>query len=87
MNRDETESPAGRPVRTGGLIWRDELTGAAVLVNGAWVEIVHGAVVPYSLTPDEAETFADELTDAIVRACAWATRWNPASRGYDGISG
>lgn len=69
-----------------GLIWFDKVTGAQVYVNGALVEITHGAIGSYRLTPDEAETFADALTAAIVRACACASRWNPVSRRYDGAS-
>ena len=86
MNHAGTESPIGAPPPKSRFVWRDEWTGAAVSVNGGLVEIDHGAAAPYLLTPDEAAAFTDALANAVVHACAWAARWNPATRSYSGAS-
>ena len=66
------------------LIWSDERTGARVHVQGGMVYITHGAMGSYVLTPDEAAAFADALANAVVHACAHASRWNSATRRHDG---
>jgi len=65
------------------LIWFDERTGAQVCVKGGMVDITHGAVGSYVLTPDEAAAFADAFANAVVHACARASRWNSATLQYD----
>lgn len=66
------------------LIWSDERTGAQVDVQGGMVHITHGAMGSYVLTPDEAAAFADAFANAVVHACARASRWNSATRRHDG---
>lgn len=66
------------------LIWFDERTGAKVYVDGGMVSITHGAVGSHVMAPDEAAAFADEFANAIVHACAHASRWNAATRQGDG---
>lgn len=66
------------------LIWSDERTGARVYVEGGMVDITHGAVGSYVLTPHEAAAFADAFANAVVHACARASRWNSATRRHDG---
>lgn len=82
--RSHDLSTRSHDLSTRRLIWSDERTGAQVYVQGGMVHITHGAMGSYVLTPDEAAAFADAFANAVVHACARASRWNSATRRQDG---
>lgn len=62
-------------------IWVDEVSGMAVWVNGAMIEITVGGDFT-RVTADEAASLPAAFTEAVDEARSWAARWDVAARTY-----
>jgi hypothetical protein len=74
--------PVTRPP---GPLWSDDITGAAVYVNGGYIEIS----LPYEscrLEPGEAVALVAAMSHAVAEAKDWAMRWDGKARAYRAAS-
>lgn len=63
-------------------LWRDDITGLKVYVNGGVVELNMGDGWSGRLLPKEASAAAAGLVEAVATANSWAKRWDASTRGY-----
>ena len=63
-------------------VWCDEVTGAAVCVNGGYVEISVPDGWSGRLTPVEALNLVADMSAAVAEATGWASRWDGVNRQY-----
>jgi hypothetical protein len=67
-------------------VWTDEASGMSVWVHGGNVEITLPDGWSGRMSAVDAAATAIGLRYAVASATAWAGRWNPTTRSYDGVA-
>lgn len=68
--------------RPPGPLWSDDITGAAVYVNGGYIEINLPDGWSGRLEPGEAVALVAAMSHAVADAKDWAMRWDGEARAY-----